>query len=120
MDKLRIQGLKALGIIGILDWEQTQPQTLLIDLELCFCFKAATLSENIEETIDYAKVAEQVITWVQEKPYRLLETLASTLADKLLTGYPRLLSTTVAVEKVGAIPQGAKIIAMVSKEQSLS
>jgi len=101
-DRIFLRGLRVQCIIGFIDWERRTPQTLLIDLEIpCDCQHAA-LSDRVEDTIDYKRVAKRVLAWVPETQFHLVETLAQHLALLLLSEFA-LAWVRVSINKPGAI-----------------
>jgi 7,8-dihydroneopterin aldolase/epimerase/oxygenase len=101
-DRIFLRGLSAQCIIGFIDWERRTPQTLLVDLEIpCDCRRAAR-SDDVEDTIDYKRVAKRVLGWLPTTQYHLVETLAHNLAMLLLSEFP-IEWIRVSINKPGAI-----------------
>jgi 7,8-dihydroneopterin aldolase/epimerase/oxygenase len=101
-DRIFLRGLRVQCIIGFIDWERLTPQTLLIDLEIpCDCARTA-VSDRVEDTIDYKRVAKRVLAWVPETQFHLVETLAQRLAMLLLAEFS-LDWVRVSINKPGAI-----------------
>src|ERR1700759_1495167 len=83
-DTIFLRGLEVECIIGFIDWERRVKQTVVIDLELPVdCRKAATRDE-VEDTLDYKKVAKRVISFIEASEFKLVETAANRLALTLL------------------------------------
>ena len=53
MDRIRIDGLRELGVHGVLPEEQTRPQPFEIDVELHVDLTAASESDQLDDTVDY-------------------------------------------------------------------
>ena len=102
MDKIFLQGLEVQAVIGIYDWEQQGPRELLIDLELGCALDAASRSDCVEDTVDYAQIADTCRSVSQLKPYGLLEHLAGTLIDALFKRFP-LTAISITIHKNGAV-----------------
>jgi dihydroneopterin aldolase len=83
VDKIFLQGLKISAIIGVLPWERTAPQTLLIDLEIATDIDQAAQQDHLTAAIDYAMVAQRVTEFVADSQYNLLETLAANIMTLL-------------------------------------
>ena len=83
-DRLIIQDLEASCRLGVFEWEQRQPQTVWIDLELAVDASRAAASDSVEDAVDYARLAEEVKRLAEGRPYRLMETLAQALASLVL------------------------------------
>ena len=84
MDKIFIHALKAETIIGIYDWERQVRQTVLVDIEIGADIRKAALTDSIEDTLNYKRVAKRVLTFVEASEFQLVETLAEHLAMLIL------------------------------------
>ena len=47
----------------------------------------ATVTDRVEDTVDYADVCEQVALAAQERSYKTLERLCTAIADRLIDRY---------------------------------
>ncbi len=87
MDKIIIEELRVHAIVGILDWERKVPQELMLTVELEADISRAAKSQDIDDAIDYALVAERLDTFIVSSKFKLLETLVEQSADMLLTEF---------------------------------
>jgi dihydroneopterin aldolase len=87
-DYILVEGLVVKASIGVYEWEQKIEQTLVVDLSVETSFQQAAADDNIDETISYAWLAEQLSLRIQATHYALLETLINELSDwlKVLKG----------------------------------
>jgi dihydroneopterin aldolase len=69
---------------GVSDAEREVGQRLLIDLRLDVGESDATLTDRLEDTVDYAEVCQTVALVAQQRSYRTLERLCTAVADRLL------------------------------------
>jgi len=83
-DVIFLRGLEVECIIGFIDWERRVKQTVVIDLELPVDCRAASIRDEVEDTLDYKKVAKRVIAFIEASEFKLVETLAHRLAMTLL------------------------------------
>lgn len=81
MGTIVIAGLRALGVHGVLPEEQTRPQPFEVDVELTVDLSAAGESDALDDTVDYAAVAEAIGRVVGSERYQLLERLATRIAE---------------------------------------
>lgn len=88
MDKIFLRDLYIDTVIGIYDWERNTRQTLCFDLEMDFDIRPAARSDAIGDTLDYGAISADIVEFVENSRYQLIETLAETLADRLLTKFP--------------------------------
>jgi 7,8-dihydroneopterin aldolase/epimerase/oxygenase len=84
MDKIFIHALKAEAIIGIYDWERQVRQTVLIDLELAADVRKAAMTDSIDDTLNYKRVAKRILAFVESSQFHLVETLAEHVAMLVL------------------------------------
>jgi dihydroneopterin aldolase len=84
MDKIFIHALKTETIIGIYDWERQVRQTVVVDLALSADIRKAALSDSIEDTLNYKRVAKRVLALIEGSKFHLVETLAEHVAMLIL------------------------------------
>lgn len=99
MDAIKITGLRAVGVHGVLPEEQTRPQPFEIDVELRIDLAAAGESDDLADTVDYGAVSEAVAGVVTSESFRLLERLATRIAE-VCCADARVISTSVEVRKL--------------------
>jgi 7,8-dihydroneopterin aldolase/epimerase/oxygenase len=87
MDKIFIHALKTEAIIGIFDWERQVKQTVLVDIEIGVDVTKAALSDSIDDTLNYKRVAKRVLTFVEASSFHLVETLAEHIAMLILEDF---------------------------------
>jgi 7,8-dihydroneopterin aldolase/epimerase/oxygenase len=87
MDKIFIHALKTEAIIGIFDWERQVKQTVIVDIEIGADVAKAALSDSIDDTLNYKRVAKRVLAFVEESKFHLVETLAQRIAMLLLEDF---------------------------------
>jgi dihydroneopterin aldolase len=81
MGKIVIDGLRELGVHGVLPEEQTRPQPFEVDVELTVDLTVAGETDALDDTVDYAAVAEAISRVVRSERYQLLERLATRIAE---------------------------------------
>ena len=84
--RIELQGLELHGFHGVLEHERRDGQRFLFDVELEV--GEAGASDRIEDAVDYREVVACVREVSDGRAYRLLEALASALADALLERFP--------------------------------
>jgi dihydroneopterin aldolase len=93
-----IRGLEAFGYHGVLAPERELGQRFVVDLDLELSGAAATASDDLADTVDYAALADAVAGIVGGPPFALLERLAGAIADRALRE-PGARSVSVTVRK---------------------
>ena len=87
MDIIFLRELKVTTLIGIYEWEKRAPQTLQIDLDIALPDSRACQTDNIEDALDYADVAQHIQTVLGNGHFSLLETLAEHIAQIILRDF---------------------------------
>ncbi len=81
---IEISGLSLYTHHGVSEAEREIGQRLLIDLRLDLGESDATVTDRVEDTVDYGEVCQLVALVAQQRSYRTLERLCSAIADRLL------------------------------------
>jgi dihydroneopterin aldolase len=102
MDKIFIHDLKTEAIIGIFDWERQVKQTVILDIEISADIRKAALSDSIDDTLNYKRVAKRVLAFVENSQFHLVETLAEHIAMLVLQDFG-VAGVSIALSKPGAI-----------------
>jgi dihydroneopterin aldolase len=84
---IEISGLSLYTHVGVSAAEREVGQRLLLDIRLDVGECDATVTDRIEDTVDYGKVCELANLVAQQKNYRTLERLCAAIADRLLADY---------------------------------
>lgn len=87
-DCIRINGLTLSCHIGVPEEERRERQPIKAHLTLYPDFSMRHLKEDINRTIDYAKVAECVKSEAEDRPRILLETLTEDIGNIILREFP--------------------------------
>lgn len=97
-DEIEIRRLAVQTHIGVPDEERANPQTLWITIRMRPSQGFRGLHDKVENTVDYHEVSQRLAELASEKPRHLIETLATDIAEFLLSCYP-ISSVEVEVEK---------------------
>jgi dihydroneopterin aldolase len=81
---IEISGLSLYTRHGVSEAERELGQRLVFDISFELDDCDATVTDRIEDTIDYGAVCEQVALAAQERSYKTLERLCSAVADRLI------------------------------------
>ncbi|HEX2015676.1 MAG TPA: dihydroneopterin aldolase [Solirubrobacteraceae bacterium] len=84
---IEITGLSLYTHHGVSDAEREVGQRLVLDLRLDAGESDATVTDMIEDTVDYAEVCQLVALVAQQRSYRTLERLCTAIADRLLDDF---------------------------------
>ena len=79
-----MRGIAVHGHHGVFDFERRDGQEFVIDLVLGMDTRAAARSDDLQDTVDYGTLVDQVRSAVANDPVDLIETLAQRIADVCL------------------------------------
>ena len=84
---IEIVGLSLYTHHGVEAAEREVGQRLVFDLSFDVSDCDATVTDRVEDTIDYGEVCQQVALAAQERSYKTLERLCSAIADRMMDRY---------------------------------
>lgn len=87
VDKIIFDRIQFYAYHGVFEEENKLGQKFEVDVELYLDLKKPGLTDNIEDTVNYAKVYQLVEKVVLGRPKKLLESLAETIAEELLSAF---------------------------------
>jgi dihydroneopterin aldolase len=82
-----VTGLSLYTRHGVSEAERELGQRLVFDVSFELEDCDATVTDRVEDTVDYADVCEQVALAAQERSYRTLERLCTAVAERLAGRY---------------------------------
>ena len=84
---IEIVGLSLYTHHGVTEAEREVGQRLVVDLRLEVGEVDATVTDLVEDTVDYGEVCQTVALVAQQRSYKTLERLCSAVADRLLADF---------------------------------
>ena len=84
---VEITGLSLYTHHGVGEAEREVGQRLVFDISFDVEDCDATVTDRVEDTVDYADVCQQVALAAQERSYKTLERLCSAIADRMIERY---------------------------------
>ncbi len=99
-DLVFVRGLEFEGNHGYYEEERRTNRRFRVNIELGTSLSAASQSDALGDTIDYFKVCEAVVDIGTQQTFKLLETLAGAIAERLLSLYPKTF-VMIEIEKLG-------------------
>ena len=99
MDKIIIRDLKLFAYHGVNIEEKENGQIFLISLECGADLTGASLSDDLNDTVSYAKIIKTVKRVFTEKKYDLIESAAGAVCEAVLGEYPKISEVTVLLKK---------------------
>jgi dihydroneopterin aldolase len=87
-DRLSVRGIAVHGHHGVFDFERRDGQEFVIDLVLAMDTRLAAQNDDLQDTVDYGTLVDEVRAAVAHDPVDLIETLAQRIADVCLRHAP--------------------------------
>jgi dihydroneopterin aldolase len=84
---IEISGLSLYTHHGVSEAERTVGQRLVVDMRIEVAECDATVTDRVEDTVDYVAVCQLVALVAQQRSYRTLERLCTAVADRIIDEY---------------------------------
>jgi 7,8-dihydroneopterin aldolase/epimerase/oxygenase len=91
VDLVAVRDLSVPAVIGVHDWERQTVQTLVFTVEMVPSgagIRSAARHDDLADALDYSAVAQTITAVVQDGRFRLIETAAERVAERLLADHP--------------------------------
>ncbi|SRR5581483_629465 len=115
MSYITIADLEVFYRVGVSEEERAKPQRLLISADMKFDFSSAAVSGRIERTINYYEVSQWLLKFGERRQWKLIESLATDIAEKILSSFP-VEGVTVEVKKF-VIPEARYVSVCLTRER---
>ena len=99
MEKIIIKGLKLFAYHGVNPEEKIDGQNFVLDITAELDTKKAQYSDNVDDTVSYAKIIKTVRAVFTEKSYDLIEAAANRVGVAVMQTYPEISRVTVLLMK---------------------
>ena len=99
MDQIEIRGLKVFAYHGVNPQEKRDGQNFILDITADVDLSRPCRSDNVEDTVSYAKVMKTAIRVMNEASYDLLEKVSQRVADQILEEYPPIQTVEITLKK---------------------
>jgi dihydroneopterin aldolase len=86
-DYVSIRELSVPAVIGVHDWEREVTQTLVFSVDMAADVRKAAASDDLADALDYSAVARTISAVVRDGRFRLIETAAERVAERLLADH---------------------------------
>jgi dihydroneopterin aldolase len=81
---IEVSGLSLYTHVGVTEAEREVGQRLLLDLRIDVGEVDATVTDRIEDTVDYSQVCQVANLVAQQRSYKTLERLCAAIADRII------------------------------------
>jgi dihydroneopterin aldolase len=100
-DYLTLTGLRARGNHGVFEHERINGQEFVVDLTVWLDIRDAATGDDLDKTVHYGLLANEVVAAVESDPVDLIETVAERIALVALA-YPAVERVRVTLHKPSA------------------
>ena len=98
-DLITLKGIWGFGYHGVFDHEAKNGQDFFVDVEIQIDLSRASISDELNDTIDYGALANVVVEEITGERVQLIERLAGRIADRIKCDHPEIFKITVTVHK---------------------
>jgi len=109
---IEVETLHVSCVIGTHPHERIHAQVVMIDIAVLADFSACTLTDSIQDTIDYTRLAERCAEVAHTGAFHLLETLAVRIGEMLVREFP-ISRLKLRVKKPGVLPNTEAVAVMI-------
>lgn len=100
---VRVENLRLRAYIGFIDWETEKLQDIIISYSFKYDTALASQTDDVQNAVDYKKITKEIIDFVENKSFHLIETLAERIYALIQTTSAALQDLIVKVEKPHAL-----------------
>ena len=87
-DRIALTGLRVFGRHGVFDHERAAGQEFVVDIVAWADLTVPAESDELVGTVHYGEMAQVAADVVAGEPRNLIESVAGSIADDLLSGWP--------------------------------
>ncbi len=88
MDTVSLRGLSVPAVIGVHAWERDIEQTLVFNVDMAADVRTPAATDELDDALDYSAVVQTISSTVRAGQFRLIETAAERIAERLLADHP--------------------------------
>lgn len=116
MDRITIRDLALRCIIGLYPEEREKKQDVIINVTLGTDLRAAGRSDDLNDTVDYKAIKLNILDFVENSSFKLIESLAEGIAEICLRD-SKVQSATVTIDKPGALRFCKSVAVEITRER---
>ncbi|MBR1762426.1 MAG: dihydroneopterin aldolase [Eubacterium sp.] len=99
MDKITIKNLKLFAFHGVNPEEKENGQNFLIDVDYYSDFKKASQSDDLNDTVSYAKVVKVIRAAFTKEKYDLIEKAAEEVSKAIFESFEQIYKVEITLKK---------------------
>ena len=109
MDAIVIEGLKVETVVGCFTWERQIVQPLMLDLIIQTNLEQASLSDELDDTLNYAEICALSAKVIQTAQPKLIEHAARLVLQKLFDHFAAIESIQITIRKPAIIAEAQSV-----------
>ncbi|MDY5840265.1 MAG: dihydroneopterin aldolase [Corynebacterium camporealensis] len=115
-DRIELKALECFGYHGVFDEEKREGQPFIVDVTCWLDFAGAAAGDDLEQTVNYAELADVAADIVEGPSRDLIETVATEIAESVIQRFELLHAVEVTIHKPQApIPRTFGDVAVVAR-----
>lgn len=114
---IRVENLKTDAIVGVYQYEKEVKQPIILDIEIEIYSSDAIKSDRLENTLDYHKLTEEILNFIDNSKFELLERLANEI-HKIISNNIIVIEAKVKIRKPKALSVYGDVMASVECNSS--
>lgn len=114
LDRIHMRDLRCYCIVGIFEHERKTKQEVVMNLTIHADLSKAGASDDIEDTINYKSLKQDILTMVENSGFFLIEKMAEEVAAICLRD-ARVQRCDVTVDKPGALRYARSVAVEISR-----
>ena len=115
MDKIFINNLRVIGILGVHPYEQRKPQRIRVNAEVTTDIAEASKNDDVKKTVDYSTLTHHIIDFMDANRFFTIEALIEALAQEILK-FDRVQAVKLSIEKPNAVPEAESVGVEITRE----
>lgn len=117
-EKIVLKGITVFGYYGVSPIERKVGQKLEIDVEYFHDFSKASMTDALEDTVNYERVYSKIMETVENNRFNLLETLADAICREIMEDFPILKIRTEIKKLTLPFPNNLSHVAVVVEREA--
>lgn len=116
LDRIHMRDLRCYCIVGIFEHERKTKQEVVINLTIYADLSKPCASDNIDDTINYKSLKQDILSMVESSGFFLIEKMAEEIAAICLRD-ARVQRCDVSVDKPGALRYARSVAVEITRQR---
>lgn len=114
LSQIKVEKLRLRAYIGFVEWETQKLQDLVISFSFKYDSHLSSLSDDVDDCVDYKIITKDVVELVDNRKFNLIETVAERIYDLILQQSEKVQDVEVFVEKPHALRFADNVVVKIS------